>query len=301
MSLNLAPHAVSLCFNGFMANRSKQRFPQQKKAGATASKAAGDDRNLVLVDEDFQDADFEDRVWLFWQRHGRKTIAGAVALFLAIIAVIVVIEVKKMQLAALQADFTATTTAEQKLAFAAENSDEPLAGTAYFAVGAEFAEAGKYAESAQAFAKAAAVFGALDGFADMRDRALVAQAAATAHAGTPEALAEAQEILKKIAQTPTSDALYRGQAMYELATIALSAGDIETARLWLNEMDRALDAANVWQERKRTLILLEPALAAVPAAESAENAESAPAAENPAVPATESAPAADAAVPAQSA
>lgn len=248
-----------------MAKRSKQRFPQQKKAGAGAAKAAGDDRNLVLVDEDFQDADFEDRVWLFWQRHGRKTIAGAVALFLAIIAVIVVIEVKKMQLAALQAAYTAATTSEQKLAFAAENADEPLAGTAYFVVGAEFAEAGKYAESAEVFAKAAAVFGALDGFADMRDRALVAQAAATAQAGTPESLAEAQEILKKIAQSPASDALYRGQAMYELATIALSAGDIETARLWLNEMDRALDAANVWQERKRTLILLEPALAAAPA------------------------------------
>ncbi len=27
---------------------------------------AGDDRNLVVVDDDFVNADTEDRLWLFW-------------------------------------------------------------------------------------------------------------------------------------------------------------------------------------------------------------------------------------------
>ena len=28
-----------------------------------------DDRNLVVVDEDFANADAEDRLWLFWERN----------------------------------------------------------------------------------------------------------------------------------------------------------------------------------------------------------------------------------------
>lgn len=244
-----------------MTFRSKQRFPLRKKTGSAATKAAGDDRNLVLVDEDFQDADFEDHVWLFWQRHGRQTIAVATLVFVAIIAAIVFVEVKKMRLSSLQIDFSAAETIEQKLAFAAANESRPLAGAAYFAVGTEYSEAEKFAEAADAFGKAAAVFDDFDDFAAMRDRALVAQAASTARTGTPDSLAAAQELLKKIAASPNSDPLYRGQAMYELATIALSADDFATARLWLNEMDRSLEPANFWQERKRSLLILEPALA----------------------------------------
>lgn len=244
-----------------MTFRSKQRFPLRKKTGSAATKAAGDDRNLVLVDEDFQDADFEDHVWLFWQRHGRQTIAVATLVFVAIIAAIVFVEVKKMRLSSLQIDFSAAETIEQKLAFAAANENRPLAGAAYFAVGTEYSEAEKFAEAADAFGKAAAVFDDFDDFAAMRDRALVAQAASTARTGTPDSLAAAQELLKKIAASPNSDPLYRGQAMYELATIALSADDFATARLWLNEMDRSLEPANFWQERKRSLLILEPALA----------------------------------------
>lgn len=262
-----------------MTFRSKQRFPLRKKTGSAATKAAGDDRNLVLVDEDFQDADFEDHVWLFWQRHGRQTIAVATLVFVAIIAAIVFVEVKKMRLSSLQIDFSAAETIEQKLAFAAANENRPLAGAAYFAVGTEYSEAEKFAEAADAFGKAAAVFDDFDDFAAMRDRALVAQAASTARTGTPESLAAAQELLKKIAASPNSDPLYRGQAMYELATIALSADDFATARLWLNEMDRSLEPANFWQERKRSLLILEPALALPETTAAAATDAAAPAAE----------------------
>ena len=98
----------------------------------------------------------------------------------------------------------------------------------------------------------------------MRDRATVARAAALARTGTPEALASAKEILKNLAGTPTADPLYRGQAMYELASLALAAGTLDEARLWLDEMDRSLDAANFWQERKRALISIEPKLSQIP-------------------------------------
>lgn len=236
-----------------MSNQMKNRFSQKK--------TAGDDRNLVLVDEDFQDADFEDRVWLFWQRHGKRTIAAGVALFLAIIAAIVYVQVGKMRIAALQAEYAATETAEQKLAFAKANESEPIAGTAYFAVGTEFANGGKYAEAADAFANAARVFAGKKEFSAMQNRAEIASAAALARTGTPENLASAKESLKKLAGTPAADPLYRGQAMYELAVSAVAAGNLDEARLWLNEMDRALEPTNFWQTRKRTLIAIEPKLA----------------------------------------
>ncbi len=240
-----------------MAKQMNGRFSQKEKT-------RGDDRNLVLVDEDFQDADFEDRVWLFWQRHGKKTIAAGVALFVAIIAAIVYVEVGKMRIAGLEAEFAAAGTLEQKLEFAKANESDPIAGTAYFAVGGEYARTGKNAEAAEAFGNAARVFAELDGYATMRDRATVSRAAALARAGTPEALASAKEILKTLAGTPDADALYRGQAMYELASLALAAGTLDEARLWLNEMDRSLDPANFWQDRKRLLISIEPRLTQIP-------------------------------------
>lgn len=240
-----------------MSNQMKNRISQKK--------TAGDDRNLVLVDEDFQDADFEDRVWLFWQRHGKRTIAAGVTLFLAIIAAIVYVQVGKMRIAALQAEYAATETAEQKLAFAQANESEPIAGTAYFAVGSEFADADKYAEAADAFAAAARVLAGKKEFNAMQNRAVVAHAAALARTGTPENISAAKDSLKKLAGTPDADTLYRGQAMYELAASAVASGNLDEARLWINEMDRALESTNFWQAHKRALIAIEPQLAATAA------------------------------------
>lgn len=235
-----------------MSNQMKNRFSQKKPAG--------DDRNLVLVDDDFQDADFEDRVWLFWQRHGKRTVAAGVALFLAIIAAIVYVQVGKMRVAAMEAEYAATETAEQKLAFAKAHESDPIAGTAYFAVGTEFSEAEKFAEAAEAFANAARVFSGNEEFNTMQSRANVAFAAALARTGTPENLASAKDALKKLANATAADPLYRGQAMYELAVAAVAENNFDEARLWINEMDRSLEPTNFWQERKRALLALEPQL-----------------------------------------
>ncbi len=269
-----------------MSKQMNRRFSHGKEKGA----ARGDDRNLVLVDEDFQDADFEDRVWLYWQRHGRKTIAGAAALFVAIIAAIVWVESGKMRTASLQAEYATAETPEAKLAFARANEGHPIAGTAYFAAGREFSEAGKYAEAADAFGNAGRVFAALEDFPAMRDRAAVSEAAVRARAGTEGAKESAFALLKKLAGTPGADPLCRGQAMYELAAAALAAGNLAEARLWLDEMDRSLDPSNFWQMRKSALISVEPRLAFAeePVAAPAENAAGTPSADAPAVPAEKS-------------
>lgn len=249
-----------------MAFQSNQAsFPKKKKSTASA----GDDRNLVLVDDDFQDADFEDRVWLFWQRHGVKTVVAAVVVFVAIISFIVWREVENVSLSSLQAEYSAAKSVDEKLAFAKNNASEPLAGTAYFSAGVELAESGKYAEAASAYAGAAEVFSAFEEFSAMRDRARIAQAVSLSRAGTPDATAESTAVLKTLAQVQDADLLYRGQAMYELAVLALASKNLTEARLWIDEMDRVLPATNFWQMQKIGLISAEPQLAtpeAVPAA-----------------------------------
>ncbi len=235
---------------------------QEKKNRRNPEKkphSAGDDRNLVLVDEDFQDADFEDRVWLYWQRHGKKTVAIAVLVFLAIIGTIVYVEVGKMRLAALQNEFANAQTTEQKLAFAAANTSDTIAGTAYFAAGNELFSAEKYSEAAEAYGNAARVFSREEKTASMGARAQIAQASALARA--KDGLAPALALLKTLAGTPSADPLYRGQAMYALAAEALSAGNLAEARLWLNEIERALPPQNVWRPQAQVLIEIEPKLA----------------------------------------
>jgi len=47
---------------------------------------AGDDRNLVVVDEDFVNADTEDRLWLFWERNKDTIVKGTFGLVFGILA-----------------------------------------------------------------------------------------------------------------------------------------------------------------------------------------------------------------------
>ena len=61
----------------------------------------------------------------------------------------------------------------------------------------------------------------------------------------------------------------RGQAMYNLAVTALAQNDLDTARNWLDEMDRALSAQNMWHAQKQNLLRLDPRLVAPAAQEPA--------------------------------
>lgn len=228
--------------------------------------AAGDDRNLVLVDDDFQDADFEDKVWLFWRRHGKKTIAIAALVFFSALSVIIYTQGRKIHVESLQNEYAALATAEERRAFAVENSSDPMAGTIFYQLGNELAREGKFEAAAGEYQAAAAVYEKLQSpdFALPRDRAKFSQAVALERAGQKEA---SQSLLKTLAGTLETDETVRGQAMYNLAVSALSAGDLETARNWLNEMDRALSAQNMWHTEKANLLRLEPKLVVPPEAQ----------------------------------
>lgn len=237
----------------FMAKKAIRNEKQKFKG------SAGDDRNLVLVDDDFQDADFEDKVWLFWRRHGKKTIAIATLIFFAALAVIVYTQAKKMHVVSLQNDYAALKTDDERRAFARENTADPMAGTIFFALGNNLFREGKYAEAAEDYRAAATVFAALAGteFAMPRDRAKLAEAASLQKLGKQD---EALALLAALAGTLETDETIRGQAMYNLAVTALDKDDLDTARSWLNEMDRALSPQNMWHAQKQSLLRIDPRL-----------------------------------------
>lgn len=228
---------------------------------------AGDDRNLVLVDDDFQDADFEDKVWLFWRRHGRKTIAVAALIFFSALSVIIYTQGQKIHVESLQSEYATLTTMEDRRAFAQENSSDPMAGTIFYQLGNELFREGKFEAAASEYRSAATVYEKLQNpdFALPRDRAKFSEAVALERAGQKEA---SQGLLKTLAGTLETDENVRGQAMYNLAVSALNVGDLETARNWLNEMDRALSAQNMWHAEKENLLRLEPGLVSAPGGQS---------------------------------
>lgn len=241
----------------FMAKKAIRNEKQKFKG------AAGDDRNLVLVDDDFQDADFEDKVWLFWRRHGKKTIAVAALVFFVALAAIVYTQTKKMHVIALQSDYAALKTDDERRAFAKENITDPMAGTIFYALANTLFGEGKFAEAAADYNTAAAVFSGLTGaeYVLPRDRAKFAEAVSLRKLGKED---EATALLTTLAGTLETDETVRGQAMYNLAVNALAKNDLDTARNWLDEMDRALSAQNMWHAQKQNLLRMDPRLLAVP-------------------------------------
>ncbi len=250
---------------------SKKSIDKSKKI---AGKVGGDDRNLVLVDDDFQDADFEDKVWLFWKRHGKKTIATAVVVFFAILGAIIYTQGKKIHEANLQEEYAAATTPEARRAFAEAHRSDPMSGTAFYGLANELLKDGKFEEAAKDYAAAAEVFGALsdDAFVLARDNAKIGEAISLSKAGKA---AEAKELFKALAGTLKTESVVRGQAMYNLAVLALAEDDIAGARAWLDEMDRSLPAQSFWITEKRGLIAMEPRLVAEPEVAPATNPDSA--------------------------
>ncbi len=213
-------------------------------------KAAGDDRHLVTVDENYLAPGLEDKLRLFWEKNSRSVIA--------VVAVLVVLllgnEVRK-RLAAQHVQeiadaYGAANTDAALKAFAASHADEPQAGLAQLRVGDSAYQAGNYAEARSAYEKAAAQLAKVPAAMPFAARARLGAAVASLLAGQT---AEAEAALKKIAGDASLPHTVRAEATFDLAAQAAAAGRTEEVR-GLGVEIMKMDPTGPWNERVRSLL-----------------------------------------------
>jgi hypothetical protein len=229
---------------------------------------AGDDRNLVVVDEDFVNADTEDRLWLFWERNKDLIIKGTVGIVVGILAFLAYFFWNESRREALGEEFTACQDEAARRAFAGRHPGEPLAAVALTDVADDLKKAGKFAEAAKAYDEAdrlAGLAGQAPAIAALGTRARLYSALCRLEAGE----AGADKAIAAVADDVKAPETLRGFAMLTLANLAVAKGDTAEATKWLNAMDKKLRAGHVWKSDKEALVQSEPSLIA-PAAPTAK-------------------------------
>ena len=229
---------------------------------------AGDDRNLVVVDEDVVNADTEDRLWLFWERNKDLIVKGTVGIVVGILAFLAYFFWNESRREALGEEFTACQDEAARRAFAGRHPGEPLAAVALTDVADDLKKAGKFADAAKAYDEAdrlAGLAGQAPAIAALGTRARLYSALCRLEAGE----AGADKAIAAVADDVKAPETLRGFAMLTLANLAVAKGDTAEATKWLNAMDKKLRAGHVWKSDKEALVQSEPSLIA-PAAPTAK-------------------------------
>ena len=220
---------------------------------------AGDDRNLVIVDEDFVNADTEDRLWLFWERNKAGIVGGSVAIIVGILGLLAYYVWNEDRKEKVGDEYTACQSNDARIAFAKKYAGKPLAALAQAEVGDELKKAQKLDEAAKAYDEASRLAGLAD-----KSPALLALGARTrlyaALARQEAGVAGADAAIADVANDTNVPDTLRGFAMLTLANIAIAKNDPATATEWLNAMDKKLRADHVWSQDKESLVRSEPSL-----------------------------------------
>lgn len=207
---------------------------------------ADDDRNLVLVDGDFSDADLDDRMWLLWERYKTAAILGASVLFVAGIGFIAWRSLRATHAETIGAEYNTATTPELKLTFAERNQGDPLAAVAALeSADAAYAK-GDYKEAANRYGRAARFADAANPKAELVSaRALIGSAVCEIRSGNA---AEGVKQLLAIADTAPNErnASLRAHALFLLAENACGAKDFVAAKKFLDRLDRETTDSISW-------------------------------------------------------
>jgi tetratricopeptide (TPR) repeat protein len=215
------------------------------------SKPAGDDRNLVAVDESYVALSLEDRLHLILKNHSRTIIAACVVAVLAILAWGAWDLAAGQREAAVEKDYAAANTSEKLKSFAAANAGHPLAGVAQLRIADEAYSAGKYADAVGAYEAAATILktGPFAGRAHL--------GAAMARLGLGKTT-EGEATLRQISGDTGQLKGLRAEATYDLASLAADAG--QTADVMkLSDQLMQIDPSSQWTQRGLALRARLPA------------------------------------------
>lgn len=247
-------------------------------ADQNTPRTAGDDRNLVTIDENYLAPTFEDKLLIFWEKNGRTIIVILVIAALAIIARWGFAMFAASRERAVAAEYAAAKDDAALRSFAQAHPTAPLAGVSHLRL-ADTAYAAANFTAAQADYDAAAkvLTGQILG-----DRARLGSALAKLQAGDS---AGAKAALGTLANDVAFTRSLRGEAGFHLAVLARDAGQPAEATKWI-ELVLATDPSGLWAQRAmqlRSTLPAPPAPEPQPAA-AAPAASSAPAAAPAATP-----------------
>lgn len=205
---------------------------------------ADDDRNLVLVDSDFSDADLDDRAWLLWERRKKIILLSAGVIFAAGMAFISWRSLSASKAEALGAEYNAISDPALKLAFAERHAGEPLAAFAALeSADAAYAK-GDYAEAASRYGRTVALASSVrPRVAAVLARARIGAAVSEIRAGRAD---EGLKLLGEIADTLSNPAALRAHALFLLAEHACGEKKFDRARNFLNRIDLEASGSAEW-------------------------------------------------------
>ena len=185
--------------------------------------AESDERKTVILDEELDNIELEDRVWLYWKRNKSFIVTTVVAAF----AIVIGVQSWKMYNAAEKARlsdaYVAASTPEELAKFAADNSGTKLAGLAVLQNADSAFVAGKYSDAQKLYSDAAA---------DLKGTVLAYRAnigAAMSLALGSDATKGADE-LENIFNAASTPQAYKAQAGFLLGILKLQAGKKDEAK-----------------------------------------------------------------------
>ncbi|MFA6287159.1 MAG: tetratricopeptide repeat protein [Opitutaceae bacterium] len=212
---------------------------------ASAPSPAGDDRNLVPVDETYVAPNLEDRLAIFWAKNSKTVIAVFVLVVLAVLAKGGYDIYATQREKSIAADYAAATTDAKLKSFIAANVAHPLAGIAELRLADEAYAAGNYKDAQSGYVKAAAILGNTT----FGQRARLGEASALIQAGKP---ADAEAALKPLLADLAVAKGIRAEAAYQLASLAVDAGRTDEATKLIAQI-ASIDPAGQWTQRAMML------------------------------------------------
>jgi hypothetical protein len=210
-----------------------------------SSSSAGDDRNLIPVDENYLAPSFEDRLRLFWEKNARGVLAVCALVLVVLLGKGGYEIISAQREKAVAADYAAATTDDQLKAFIAAHGDHVLGGLAQLRLADQAYSGGDYAGARSAYEKAVGIlknntFG---------QRARLGAAISAVQAG---AASEGEAALKQVSADLSLGKVIRSEASYHLAALAAAAGN-STEAIRLIEQTTVIDPDGHWADRASML------------------------------------------------
>ncbi len=212
---------------------------------ASTPSPAGDDRNLVPVDETYIAPSLEDRLAIFWAKNSKTVIAVFVIVVLAVLAKGGYDIFNAQREKAVAADYAAAVTDAQLKTFIADHAAHPLAGIAELRLADDAYAAGKYADAQSGYAQAAAILGNTT----FGQRARLGAATSLILAGKT---ADGEAALKPLVADLAVAKGIRAEAAYQLASLAVDAGRTDEATKLIAQL-ASIDPAGQWAQRAMLL------------------------------------------------